>query len=182
MERQSNKFMEKMPETLKEEYREGTLNLREKLISLEKEGKFVFHGSSEIINILEPRQPYIFNKKTKKREKHGELCVVATPYADIAIFRAIVNKKNFPESGYASSFKINKNGLPELAATEQILKNVVDKKGFVYVLDKSLFSRFSNMEWRTGKEIKPNEIILVIAKDLPSDIQLIDKDFNRIET
>ena len=164
------------------EFTEKESSLREKLLSLEEEGKFVFHGSSDVIKKLEPRQPYISNKETKKQEKHGEPCVAATSHADIAIFRAIVNNKNFSKITHASRFWINKNNLPQFATTKKVLENVKDKKGFVYVLDKSLFNQFSGMEWRINKDIEPIEVISVTNKDLPPNIQLIDKDFKPIKT
>lgn len=173
--------MEKIIDLQKTEDKEKELSLRERLLSLEKEGKFVFHGSPDNIDTLEPRQPFISNIKSKIKEKHGEPCVVATPRADIAIFRAIVNPKNFPEKEYASSFSINKDDTLRLCATKQVLENIKDKRGFVYVLDKSLFKRFSGMEWRSKQTIKPNEVILVTAEDLFPNIQLIDKDFNPIK-
>jgi len=173
--------MEKITDLSKTEKEEKNLSPREKLLSLEKEGKFVFHGSPDSIEILEPKQPLIFNKQSKAREKHGEPCVAATPYADIAIFRAVVNPRNFPEKGYASSFGVNKDNTARLCATKQVLENIKDKKGFVYVLDKSSFEKFSDMEWRSEQIIKPNEVILITADDLPSNIQLIDKDFNPIK-
>lgn len=156
-------------------------HLREKLISLENQGKFVFHGSPEKIKKLEVKQPYIFNKEAEKEEKHGNPCVSATPYIDIAIFRAIVNKKNFSDIVYASRFWINKNNSPQFATTKEILKRTKNKEGFVYVLDKSLFKKFSDMEWRAYKNIKPIEIISVTAEDLPYNIQLIDENFNKVK-
>jgi hypothetical protein len=173
--------MEKITDLLKTEKEEKNLSPREKLLSFEKEGKFVFHGSSDSIEILEPKQPLIFNKQSKAKEKHGEPCVAATPHADIAIFRAIVNPRNFSEKGYASSFGVNKNNTIRLCATKQVLENIKDKRGFVYVLDISLFKRFSGMEWRSNQAIKPNEVILVTADDLPRGIKLINKDFNPIK-
>jgi hypothetical protein len=176
-----NKFMRETVRLHKTENKENDLSPRERLLILEKEGKFVFHGSPDNIDTLEPRQPFIFDIKSKIKEKHGEPCVVATPRADIAIFRAIVNPKNFPEKEYASSFSINKDDTLRLCATKQVLENIKDKRGFVYVLDKSLFKKFSGMEWRSEQIIKPNGVILVTAEDLFPNIQLMDKDFNPIK-
>jgi len=157
----------------KTEKRENNLSPREKLLSFEKEGKFVFHGSARQIETLEPRQPCI-----GKDEKHGDPCVATTPFVDIAIFRAIINEDNFPQKTYSSSFGFDSDKGIELHASQIVLDNLKDKKGFVYALDKSLFKKFSGMEWRSEKTIKPNEVILVTADDLPSGIKLIDKDFN----
>lgn len=170
-----------MKEAIKNENKERVSNTREKLLSLEKEGKFVFHGSPDKIKELKPRQPLIYNIHNKKQEKHGNLCVAATPYVDIAIFRAIVNSKNFSKDDYASSFGINKNDTIRLATTKSVLEKIQDKKGFVHIISRELFDKFSGMEWRSEKTIKPEEIVSVTAEDLPPDIQLIDKDFNPIK-
>lgn len=170
--------MEEIEKTSKIESKETVLSSRDKLLSLEKEGKFVFHGSPDEIETLEPRQPLIYNVQKKEKEKHGNPCVAATPYADIAIFRAIVNSKNFSHGGYASFLKVDKEGVMKLATTKQVLEEIEDKKGFVYVLDKSVFDKFSNMEWRSESPIKPEDVIVVTAEDLPPNIQPIDKNFN----
>ena len=49
---------------------------KEALIALEKEGAYVFHGSTELIEELEPRQAKIWDKNKKKMVKHGEPSVV----------------------------------------------------------------------------------------------------------
>lgn len=170
-----------MKEVIKNENKERNLNARERLLFLEKEGKFLFHGSPDKIEVLEPRQPLIYNIHNKKKEKHGNLCVAATPCADIAIFRAIVNSKNFSKDDYASSFGVNKDDTIKLATTKPVLEKIKDKKGFVHVISRELFDKFSDMEWRSEKTIKPEEIVSVTAEDLPPNIQLIDKDFNPIK-
>ena len=73
-----------------------------RLLALEKNGNFVFHGSPKDIVALEPRQAHNINKETKKMEKDGEPAVFATSYAEIAIFRSLVNKSNVKESNRSS--------------------------------------------------------------------------------
>lgn len=58
---------------------------KEILTALEKEGRYVFHGSTELLEKLEPRQAKIWDKDKKEMIKHGEPSVVATPFAEIAI-------------------------------------------------------------------------------------------------
>ncbi len=94
-------------------------NSREKLLSLEKEGKYVFHGSPDIIKTLEPRQAYNQNKETGVMEKDGEPAVFATPYADVAIFRALINAKGISGES-TSSFGINGEQLHFSATKNQI--------------------------------------------------------------
>ena len=66
---------------------------REKLLWLEKEGKYVFHGSPYDISVLEPRQGHNINEETGKIEKDDEPAVFAIFYVDVAIFRALINAK-----------------------------------------------------------------------------------------
>jgi hypothetical protein len=143
---------------------------KEKLLALEKEGKYVFHGSAVKIGKLEPRQPEIFNTKEQKTEAHGEPGVSATPFAEVAIFRAIVNKQNFPSIKYASSFGLDRGGSKLIFdASKEVLERLKsgDYKGYVYVLDKESFGKFSSIEWRSGEAAAPIEIIEVSSRDLP---------------
>jgi hypothetical protein len=159
--------MEKLPDI------EKMSNTRERLLSLEKERRFVFHGSAHRVEILEPRQPYM-----NKNEKHGNPRVATSPFADIAIFRAIVNDSNFPLKTHVSSFSFDSDKGVGLYASQDILNNINNKQGFVYVLDKSLFKKFSGMEWRSEQAVEPIEVILVTAQDLSENIQSLDKDSN----
>jgi len=54
---------------------------RKKLLSPEKEGKYVFYGSPDIISALKPRQAYYRSEKTGNIKKGGKPDVFATPYA-----------------------------------------------------------------------------------------------------
>lgn len=147
---------------------------KKRLLTLEAKGDFVFHGSSSEFKELEPRQPMIYDKKIKKEKEHGNPCVTATPFADIAIFRAIINKQNFPFKGYSSSFgfskRMNKN---YFSTTKKVFDQLKGKKGCVYVLDKSYFKKFSSMEYRSEKIEKSLEVISVDYKDLPGNIKII---------
>lgn len=107
---------------------------KEKLLQLEKEGKYYFHGSPDVIGILVPQQAYNHNEETGKMEKDGEPAVFATPYADVAIFRALVNTKGVSGES-TSSFGINGEQL-YFSATKNLLESAKDKIGRVYVLDK----------------------------------------------
>lgn len=144
-------------------------NEKEKLLNLEKEKKYVFHGSPFKLKQLNPNQGYNYNKELNKMVEDGEPAISASPYIDIAIFRAIINPHNFPFKGYESAF-----GISRFRTTQKVLENLKNKKGNVYVLDKAQFYRFSNMEWRSSKKIKPIEIIQVFSNDLPENITAID--------
>lgn len=145
---------------------------RKKLLQFERQGNFVFHGSPEVIEKLEPRQAYNRDKETGKMEKDGEPAVFATPYADIAIFRALVNSKNvwgFSESNFNM---IDQNEL-FFSATQNLLDAAKEKIGKVYVLDKQKFSNFKDIECTCFEPIAPIEVVNVTFVDLPQNIQLI---------
>lgn len=144
-------------------------NSREKLLSLEKEGKYVFHGSPDIIKTLEPRQAYNQNKETGVMEKDGEPAVFATPYADVAIFRALINAKGISGES-TSSFGINGEQL-HFSATKNLLEGAKSKIGRVYVLDKQKFQDFEGMQCRSTEVNNPIKIIEVSADDLPQNIE-----------
>ena len=145
---------------------------RAKLLALEKTGKYVFHGTTENINILEPRQAYNDNRKTNKRERDGEPAVFATPYADVAIFRSLINPINV-KGNSSSQFGMSKKGLL-FSATENLINQAEKKIGKVYVLDKTKFKQFKGMQCRSEETMIPLEVIEVTTKDLPKNIKTIN--------
>lgn len=154
----------------KKETKEMQSEAREKLLFLEKENRYVFHGSPSLLGKLEPRQPFTSVKETGKEEKHGEPSIAATPFADIAIFRAIINPQNAPIKKYTSGFGYSGENLKyklNFETTPETVEEVRDKFGYIYVFDKDLFEKFSDMEWRANKEMVPLQTIRVSFKDLP---------------
>jgi hypothetical protein len=149
-------------------------NNREKLLSFEKEGKYVFHGSPEDIAVLEPRQAFNQNKESGKMEEDGEPAVFATPYADVAIFRALINSRNV-NGEHESEFGINNKDDLHFLATENLIEAAKKKIGKVYVLDKQKFQNFKGMECRSTEINKPIEVVEVTINDLPQNIKIIEK-------
>lgn len=145
---------------------------RETLLALEKEGLYLFHGSPELVEEFEPRQAKKYDYNSKQMVNDGEPSVAATPFADIAIFRAIINNKIKTDKGQHWSLFGNDNGKLEFETTHEILELAKKAKGFVYVFKKKDFERYNNLEWRTGKPIKPIKIFEVDFKDLPGEIKL----------
>ena len=145
---------------------------RERLLFLEKEGKFVFHGSPDVIDILNPRQAENKNGETGEMEKDGEPAVFATPYADMAIFRALMDTKGVV-GGSESTFGIDGQDL-YFSATKNLLDQANKKIGRVYVLDKEKFKNFEAMQCRSNESVTPVEVIEVTAEDLPENIKLIE--------
>lgn len=146
---------------------------KKKLIELEKTEKYVFHGSSDKLDELEPRQGFNFSKKLNKMVKDGEPAVSAAPYVEIAIFRAIINNDNAPKN-HKSGFGYSNEEL-SFRASQETLNQVKNKKGFIYVLDRNEFTRVPGMFWRADHIIKPIEIIQVDFNDLPEKIDIINE-------
>jgi len=151
-----------------EQFDEG----RKKLLELEKEGKYVFHGSSDILQVLEPRQAYNIDQKTGMNEKDGNPAVFATPFADIAIFRALISGRNV--SGDSESrFGMDDQGL-HFSATQNLLDTAKSKIAKVYVLDKSKFINFEGSQCRSEEPNVPIQLVEVTIKDLPDNIKIIE--------
>lgn len=153
---------------------------KEKLLKLEKENKYVFHGSPvENIDLLEPRQARHYPDLSNHPEEYildGDPAVSATPYAEIAIFRALINSKNI-HTNHRSGFDVM-GGKPNFRlSSKEIIKELEGKKGFVYVFDRSNFKPYrrdgeavpESMEWRSYKEVKPLEVVEVWRNDFPSE-------------
>jgi hypothetical protein len=155
----------------KTEPAEKELTPREKLFSLEKEGKFVFHGSPNVMEVLEPRQAYGENKKTGQQEKDGKPAIFTSPHANIAIFRALINEKNLTGDS-TISFGINGEQLV-FSATKNLIEEAKNKTGMVYVLNKQEFKKFKGMQCRSEKLVVPIEVIKVTVNDLPQNIEII---------
>jgi len=165
---------------MKELFSEKFKSVREELLSLEKEGIYVFHGTSDKIEMLAPKQPFNFNKQTKNLEPHGEPAICASQYSDVAIFMALFDSKNFPDIHFSKSFGLDENNKLTFYVEKIALDQVSDKTGVVMVLDKGEFKEFDEMEYRATLEIKPKMVVSVSALDLPPNIGLIDKDFNKL--
>ena len=148
---------------------------KEKLLALEKEGVYVFHGTTVILDELEPKQGRNFDYKLKRMENDGEPAVVATPFAEVAIFRAIINEKNekieAKKGKYWSEFS-NNDGKLEFVTTPEVIELAKKVKGYVYVFKRDDFERRNSLEWRTIKSVKPIRVFEVNFNDLPEGIKL----------
>jgi len=150
----------------------------EKLRQPEESGKYLFHGSPYgTIKVLEPRQSTHTPDLSKLEDTilDGEPAVSATPYADIATFRSLINHKNIPYD-HSSGFGVNAKGEKNFqVSSQEVLETIKNKKGFVYVFDRKEFRPFSrdgeakesNMEWRAYTPVKPVDIVEVNHEDLP---------------
>ena len=144
---------------------------KETLMSLEKEGPYLFHGSTELLVELEPRQAKIWDKDKKEMVEHGEPSVVATPFAELAIFRAVISNKIKAADGKHYSAFGSDGEKPYFETTPSVLKNAKDAIGYVYVFKKEDFTKLSPMEWRSDKRLKPVRTFEVHFEDLPENIK-----------
>ncbi len=159
------------PETLEgsTERGKGKGRGRERLLSLQQKGEYVFHGSPEMIDSLTPKQAYKENM-----EEDGKPAVCASPYADIAIFRALVNSRGINENEISTSrFGVSGDDL-HFSTTENLFETAKEKVAYVYVFKKDLFEDFNEMECRCYEEIKPLEVVKVTFDDLPDNIGSIE--------
>jgi hypothetical protein len=150
----------------------------EKLKQLEEAGEHLFHGSPDgTLEVLEPRQSTHTPDLSKPEETilDGEPAVSATPYADIATFRSLINGNNIPFD-HSSGFGVNAKGEKNFqVSSPSVLEAIRDKKGYVYVFNKNEFKPFSrhgeikegNMEWRAHKPVSPVDVVEVGHEDLP---------------
>lgn len=139
------------------------------LHELEASNRYVFHGSP-IPNIQELKLSQSENLSSGRLEKHGPPSVTASPYADIAIFRALVNQD-------ATQFGSDEEGHLNFGASQKALDIAKLSVGYVYVLEREDFTTFGGSEksmgWRAIKPQKPVRIVRVVFDDLPKDIQRI---------
>ena len=157
------------------------LNGKEALEQLSKTGEFVFHGSLQKLDQLEPRQQTDFNKKTGKSEPDGEPAVCATSNYEVAIFRALISShiaKLFGVKNCFSEFGL-RGGKPYFKATleSMSLAQRPDSVGYVHVFSKKDFQPYNTLESRAYHEVKPIYIIEVHGTDLPGNIEIIDEGY-----
>jgi hypothetical protein len=141
------------------------------LKNFEEEGRYVFHGSGEEIEILEPRQAYTHHEEIEKAD--GEPAVFASSMVDYAILMALVNERNCPD-GFRSivGVSINEKGERYLRvrASQETL-NQLDKNsyGWVYVFTKDSFTlrNEGGIEYVSTESVTPMHKIKVTKADLP---------------
>jgi len=138
------------------------------LEQLEETGKYVFHGSPHSdITHFELRQG------NHNGMPDGNPAVSATPYVEFAVFRAIINTTNI-SIPFSSRFGFQDGKREFIVSSQEVLDQIQNKKGFVYVFDKKDFVPYSrdgiaysnNMEWRSYKTISPISVIEVTVDDL----------------
>lgn len=141
-------------------------------------GAFVFHGTSEAdLAELLPRQATSYDERTDKDVPQGDPAVCATPIADVALFRALVNPQSVASHVhlYACHFHVRANGSIQFEASVDAIEwaSRPESVGWVYVLDRSAFSPYSRMEVRSARPVRPLLGVRVTGDDLPRGIVVI---------
>jgi hypothetical protein len=100
------------------------------LLEIEKEGVYVFHGSPDLIEELEPRQAKTLDKESGEMIQHGEPAVVATPFVEIAVFRAIINSKIRSKDGkHHSAFSCDNGKVMFMYLKKMISQSLIQWNG-----------------------------------------------------
>lgn len=162
---------------LLQDVRDGVLGGREALSQLASTKQFVFHGSPDKIEVLEPRQAL------NDGEPHGRPGVSAAPDEsyDLAIFMALVNsaknQSSRPKGSRWSGFAISgPRHEGDMQANKLAYEDATSSEayGYVYVLTKKDFVHFEDREWRAHKPVRPVLAIRVTAKDFPKNVTITD--------
>ena len=142
----------------------------EQLNKLEKEDRYLFHGSGLQIGNFKPQQAYTI--VNEKRIPDGKPAVFASSFIDYAIFMALINKENCPK-GFRSGVSYNK-GIIIFRATKKTLEQLTsEKSGYVYVFDKKDFIQRNRTEWVSYKEVKPVSVIIISLSDFNQKVEEI---------
>jgi hypothetical protein len=153
-----------------ESFEQKKFSAKEELHKLEKTGEYVFHGSPSKLDILEPRQAHNHIKKEGGEYEavpDGEPAVFASPFADIAIFMAVISRKNAP-LGTRSGFSSDSKNHFEFRATKETMDQIGDEaNGYVHVFKKDGFEERNHNEVVAYQAVTPIKIIEVRKEDLP---------------
>ena len=105
-------------------------------------------------------------------ENDGDPAVFASPFADVAIFHALM-QGNEKIGNWNFKYDMNDNG-PHFSATKNLLENARNIRGQVYVLDKQKFHQDDKSEFRSQEPVVQMQIIEVTVDDLPPGIEILE--------
>ncbi len=170
--------MEQAPEQILDIEKEVSPEKRE-LLELEAEEKYIFHGSGNDVEELEPRQAH--TTEGGVRVPDGAPAVFGSPSAEYAIFMAIVSKKNCPGGFHSKTswFEKKDGGIGiRYFATKDTLEQIQEgAEGTVYVLDRKDFTRRGekSVEYANPSRAIPLRKIKVHKRDLPDHIEILEE-------
>lgn len=141
-------------------------------------GRYVFHGTGEDIDALEPQQAHTYVEGV--RQNDGPAAVFASSSADYAIFFAVMSRKNCPLGRKASvadfEFKDDTYRL-HFRASAGTLSQIDDSSfGWVYVFDRTQFHlrQEGGIEYANRQPVKPLKKFKVTRKDLFGPIKTLE--------
>ena len=145
------------------------MTTKEEILELEKQGTFVFHGSADKLDFLEPRQAYTWKNDVKTED--GEPAVFASIYSDISIFMALINRENI-KATYRSGYGFENNKL-SFRFSKEVKDRLINLKGYLYIFNKSDFQQKNQAEYISNKIVKPIKILEINETFLPKNINYI---------
>ena len=142
-----------------------------KLLFLEKQVEYVFHGSPFQLAKLEPKQA--FDYRSGSQIKDGAPAVFASTLLPYAIFKALINPVNCRTCFFLSSCTY-KNGELHFAASQDTLTHLNSMtRGYVHILNRSHFYQRGDNEWLRHGSVKPAAIFEVRLSDFHGDIEVL---------
>jgi hypothetical protein len=143
----------------------------ERLMELEAEERFLFHGSGLDLRELEPRQA--FTMRDGEYVEDEAPAVWASQFVDYAIFMALINPQNCPKS--ASSTCGYDGVVLTFGASQDTLDQLSEESnGYVHVFDRARFILRGGSEWMCTQRIVPVETINVKRSDFNKTIAVIE--------
>lgn len=143
-----------------------------KLRQLEREGRYLFHGSGSKLAELTPRQAY--DVVNGERLPDGAPAVFATQFVDYALFMAIINRLTC-SAGLRSSCNFKDGKLVFGASSATLAQLDGGATGYVHVLDKASFIQRNDFEWKSHSPVVPTAVIQVQRTDLEMEISIIEE-------
>ena len=152
---------------------DGTINGRAALEILQQSGRYVFHGSPNRLDMLEPRQAHQHNSETGENIPDGEPAVFASENFEQAIFKGLVSQSyNFGPGKRVSGWDGSSSKLHYYAQGDLLEKaRLESSKAYVHVFLKGDFDYVRGSEHRAHKPVKPKFIVEVNGSDLPENIE-----------
>lgn len=122
---------------------------------------WLFHGSSERHERLEPRQAHDWS--SGRAVPDGEPAVFATHLHEVAIFMAVMPSAIGANGWFG--YELGAGGVARFHATA--LVEPASARGYVHVLSRDGFSGPIGADWRSPRAVTPTAIVEVTGAELP---------------
>lgn len=142
-----------------------------RLLFLEKQFEYVFHGSPFRLEKLDPKQAldYRFGSQVKD----GPPAVFASHLLQYAIFKALINPVNCRTCLFKASINCNNGELHFAASQGTLIHLSAMTRGYVHVLPRSAFFQRSDNEWLRHGSVRPVAVFEVRLADFHGDIEVL---------